>query len=161
MIPGKILEAINPYSLYIKLGFGIVLLLTVLGFLWSWHDRGRRIEALESWQTIVINKISDATVPDKKRLNPAGTITGIDVLVQNLADTNRQLDEIDKQAQAAKARADEADKRLGLTIAEYDRRAAAASKRIADLNSRIAAKTPAEANAAIAADSKAAWEGWR
>jgi hypothetical protein len=166
MLKGSILDAINPYSLYLKLA-GAAIIAILLGLLlWSWHSRGLKIEALTSWQTSVVTAVTDATVePGKdgkrKMLTPEGALAGIGTLKTSLDNALVALRDISKLAQDAKSRADAADKQLADEMAAFEKRYAAATRRISALEARKPAATAGEALIAIDGDSKAAWEGWR
>lgn len=166
MLPGKILEAINPYTLYLKIGLGLVVLLTVIGFLWSWHGRGLTIERLQSYQDSVVLAATEAAVlPDRngkrKLLSAEAVLAVIPSLKAQLDDSLAKWRQMSSEAEIAKQRADEADKLLDQRIAEFDKRYKAATRRISNLEARVAAATPEEAHAVISGDSRAAWEGWR
>lgn len=132
----------------------------------SWMSRGQEIARLHDWQNVVVIAATDATVqPDakgvRKTLAPESVPSAIAALKRSLDTTTATLDGITRQAADAKVRADNADQALAKATVVFEQRYASAEKRIAALDGRKPAASPAQQCANIMADSKAAWEGWR
>lgn len=156
----------NINALYAKLIGGAILALVVGVFVASYIARGAKIERLENWQTTVVNAATAATVePDKngnrKSLTPESVPAAIAVLKQTADNAGAALASIDAAALKDKALQRKLDEQLTAILASQDESAAGAKARIADLLKRGTTGDKDKDCEVMAADSNAAWDGWR
>lgn len=145
---------------------GAIIAALLVALVMSWMSRGQEIARLKDWQNAVVISATDATVkPDakgvRKPLVPEQVPAAIAALKRSLDSATGSLDRISADAKAAKERADKADAALATATAAFEQRYQSAEKRIAALDARKPAADPVQQCANIAADSKAAWEGWK
>lgn len=122
MIVNDLLEERKMPSAFVMklIGAGIVVL-ALIGLIWSWQARGARIEALEGWQTTVVESATLATVrPDengrRKALAPEDVPAAIAALSSSLQSAEATLRSISEGTLTAKAASDAADRALDRDI---------------------------------------------
>lgn len=161
-----LLDKLNPYGLGLRLAGTAAAAVALMVLAMSWMGRGQEIARLTEWQQTVVNSATVATVePDakgvRKTLKPEQVVGAIQSLKWSRDNAYESLDGINQRAAEAKARADNADKALANATVIFEQRFSSAEKRIAALDKKTPGKTLADQCAAIQADSKAAWEGWK
>lgn len=155
-----------PYKLVASiagLAIGAAALVTLF---FSWSARGQEIARLTSWQTTVVQVVTDATVePDakgfRKTLDPVSVPRAVVSLARSLDSCHAARVEADRVVADARARSDRADAALANANVLMSNQYESAAKRIKALAETKAAKTPDLQCQAIGQDSKAAWEGWK
>lgn len=120
---------INPYVTIAKVVAGLALLGAIIGFVWSWHDRGRQIETLTATQDAIVQAATVATVkPDKDGhralLRPADVPAAIAALSSSLQSADATLKGISERTMTAKAASDAADAALNRDLDAMRRQAA-------------------------------------
>ena len=113
----------HPYVSAVKLVVGIALLGLVVGFIWSWHDRGRQIETLKATQDAIVQAATVATVkPDenghREALRPADVPAAIAALSSSLHSADEALRWISAETLSAKQASDVADGALDRDLDE-------------------------------------------
>lgn len=160
------LPDLSPYSLALKVG-GIALgVIAILTLVMSWSSRGQTIERMTQWQDTVVQATTAATVePDskgrRKLLDPAAVPAAIAGLKRTSDSCLAASSERTRIAEEQRKRADAADLALANVQTIMRGEYSSAEKRIAALAAVKAAPTPQLQCQAAAADSKAAWEGWK
>jgi hypothetical protein len=160
------MSALSPYALILKIVGIAVACVAIVVLTMSWLSRGQEIDRLKEWQATVVTSTTDATVtPDakgiRKALTPVQVPAAIAALKRSLDSATGALDDASANVEAAKQRADNADKALANSTLIFEQRYQSAEKRIAALDKRPAAADPAKACLNMTSDSKAAWEGWK
>lgn len=141
---------------------GLAFFILVLGYM----QRGDQIATLEEWQRGVILTTTDATVePDKngrrKLLKPEQIAPAIAALKRSADSCLAASAQRDRMALDAKARADAADLALANVQTILRGEFTSAEARIRALEDVKRQPTPELSCQQSAADSKAAWEGWK
>lgn len=121
--------ATNPYLTAAKLAGAGLAAAAVIGFVWSWHDRGRQIETLTATQDAIVQAATVATVKpgkDGRRapLRPADVPAAIAALSNSLRSADETLSAISARTMTAKAASDAADKALDRDLDRMRREAA-------------------------------------
>lgn len=121
-------SAANPYVTAAKFAGAALAAAAVIGFIWSWHDRGRQIETLTATQDAIVQAATVATVkPDKNghraALRPADVPAAIAALSNSLQSADATLSAISARTMTAKAASDAADKALDRDLDEMRREA--------------------------------------
>lgn len=111
------LSPLAPHATVIKAIAGIAMLAAVIGFVWSWHDRGRQIETLTETQDAIVEAATLAAVPpdedgQRARLKPSQVPAAIAALSSSLQSADQALKAISARTMTAKAASDAADKAL-------------------------------------------------
>lgn len=145
---------------------GAIVAVLLLSLVASWNSRGQEIARLKTWQGQVVTAATDATVePDakgvRKSLKPEDVPHAITLLGMNMQTALNAMRVMTADTEAAKVRAENADKALANATMVFEQRYSSAEKRIAALDTRKPAADPAQQCANMQADSKAAWEGWK
>jgi len=156
----------NINALYLKLIGGAVLALLVGAFVAAFLARGAKIERLEELQDTIVQSATLATVaPDKngKRLllTPDSVPAAIAALKATADNANAALAGIDAAALKDKAIQRKLDEQLATILASQSEESAGAKARIADLLKRGTTGDKDKDCEVMAADSNAAWDGWR
>lgn len=156
----------NINALYAKLIGGAVLALVVGVFVAAFLARGAKIERLEELQSAMVHSATLATVaPDRngKRLllTPESVPAAISALKSTADNANAALASIDAAALKDKALQRKLDEQLAAILASQDASAEGAKARIADLLKRGTTGDKDKDCEVMAADSNAAWDGWR
>lgn len=157
---------LSPYKLAVQvLGVALVVC-AVLTLFMSWSARGQQIASLERWQNTVVQATTAATVEPnakgvRKTLDPDNVPAAIAGLKRSWDSCQAASAQRSTEAEQAKKRADNADAALAKFQVVLDGEYSSVSKRIAALAAAKAAPTPELQCQAVAADSKAAWEGWK
>lgn len=147
-----------PYAAVIKVAAVAIPVIALVALVLSWQSRGREIERLQEWQTVVVSDVEKAS--GSKNLKPEDVPAAIAALASSLDSAYDALDKITADTREAKRKSDENDAALRRDLEQAQQRYRAASARITDLERRKPAATPEEASRAIEDDSKAAWQGW-
>lgn len=139
--------------------------LAFMALLWSWNDRGHQVQRLADFQSGVISAVTDATVePDKNGkvalLKPEQIVPAITGLKSSYTSARSVLVTVSRESKQNKERADAADKRLAVQLANFNSQYAVANKRIQFLLNRPAAK-PEDVCKVIEDDTNSAWDGWK
>lgn len=119
----------NPYVTAAKIAGGALAAAAVIGFVWSWHDRGRQIETLTATQDAIVQAATVATVkPDKDghraSLRPVDVPAAIAALSSSLQRADATLSAISARTMTAKAASEAADKALDRDLDKMRREAA-------------------------------------
>lgn len=153
-------------TLYWKLIGGAVGAI-ILGLLVaSWMARGREVERLTEWQDTVVLATTAATVePDKsgkrKSLVPSQVPAAIAALKASFDNADRTLDGINTASLKDKAIQDKLDSSLAAMLADQERRSKGTTAAITALLGRKGTGDKDQDCEIMAADSAAAWDGWR
>lgn len=148
----------------------IAALVVVVAAFWilavAYMARGDQIESLEEWQRSVMIVTTDATVePDakgkRKMLNPEQVVSAISGLKRSADSCLAASAERTRIAAEAKQRADNADAALANVQTVLRGEFSSAEARIKALEEVKRQPTPELSCQQSAADSKAAWEGWK
>jgi hypothetical protein len=153
-------------SIIVQVIIGAILVGALITVTLSWSARGQRINRLEDWQASVVQAATNATVtPDSKGQRK---LLDTNQVVAAIGALNRTADSClaasAASALSARCRASRTMRsRSALANVQTILRGeySSAAKRIAALEATKAAATPDLQCKAIAADSKAAWEGWK
>lgn len=110
-------SAANPYVTAAKFAGAALAAAAVIGFVWSWHDRGRQIETLTATQDAIVQAATVATVKPGKdgqraTLRPSDVPAAIAALSNSLQSADATLSAISKQTMTSRAASDAADKAL-------------------------------------------------
>ena len=113
----------RPYVTIAKVVAGLALLGAIIGFVWSWHDRGRQIETLTATQDAIVESATLATVePDsdgqRPRLKPEQVPAAIAALSSSLTSADTALRSIASRTMTARAASEAADRALDRDLAE-------------------------------------------
>jgi hypothetical protein len=160
------LTKLNPTAWAWKVGIAVVVIAAFWILAMGYMARGQKIESLEEWQRSVILATTDATVPadkqgKRKLLKPEQIAPAIAALKRTSDSCLAASAERDRIAADAKARADNADRALANVQTILRGEFNSAEARIRALESVKRQPTPELSCQQSAADSKAAWEGWK
>lgn len=154
-----------PSTMMLRLIGASIAAVLIAGFVLSWFDRGRKIEALENWQVAVQVAVTDATVePDKKGVrklvNVETVVPAINALKRSLDNCAGELDNISERSLAAEKVSNVLDQGLADLLKEQGKQAASMNRRLESLANRKSTGNAAADCEAMDADSAAAWNGW-
>lgn len=160
------LSSFSPYRLVAQVVGVALVVCAVLTLFMSWSARGQQIASLERWQNTVVQATTAATVEPnakgvRKTLDPDNVPAAIAGLKRSWDSCQAASEQRSKLAEEAKLRADNADAALANFRTVLNGEYSSAAKRIEALTKAKAAPTPELQCQAVAADSKAAWEGWK
>ncbi len=150
----------------VRLGAVVIVIAAFWILAMGYMARGEKIASLEEWQRSVILATTDATVPpgkDGKRglLKPEQIVPAIAALKRTSDSCLAASAERDRITADAKARADAADLALANVQTVLRGEFSSAEARIKALEEVKRQPTPELSCQQSAADSKAAWEGWK
>lgn len=139
--------------------------LSFMGLLWSWNERGHKIDRLSNFQTEVISAISTATVPPDSKgnirpLKSEQVVTAINALDASSRSAKTTLSAITAESLKAKDRANKSDKALKMELSALNQRFASANRKIQSLENRPPVK-PSIICPTIIEDTNSAWDGWK
>lgn len=157
---------LSPYSLVLKIAGIAVVVAALVTLVMSWQSRGQEIVRLTEWQNTVTQATTSATVaPDakgqRKLLKPEQVPAAISALKGTADSCLAASAERSRITEEAKLRADHADQALAAFQSVMQGEYSSAEKRIKALEAVKAEPTPELSCQRVAADSKAAWEGWK
>ena len=154
-----------PSTMMLRLIGASIAAVLIAGFVLSWFDRGRKIEALENWQVAVQVAVTDATVePDKKGVrklvNAETVVPAINALKRSLDNCAGEMDSISERSLAAEKVSDVLDQGLADLLKQQSKQTTVLNKRLESLANRTSTGDAAADCKAMEADSAAAWNGW-
>lgn len=117
------LSPFAPYASAIKIGLGVVTLLAVLAFLWSWQARGEKIETQRATLDTIAAAATVATVqPDENGqrvpLKPEDVPAAIAALSSSLQNADATLRAISARTMTSRAASEAADRVLDRDLDE-------------------------------------------
>lgn len=160
------LTSLNPSAWAWKVGIAVIVIAAFWILAIAYMARGEKIDSLEEWQASVVLATTDATVPadakgKRKLLKPEQIVPAIAALKRTSDSCLAASAERDRIAAEAKTRADNADRALANVQTVLRGEFSSAEARIKALEEVKRQPTPELSCQQSAADSKAAWEGWK
>jgi hypothetical protein len=141
--------------------------LALLGLLWSWNDRGHKLQRSADFESGVIAAISNATGTTDKSgrivmLKPNEVVPAINGLQTSYVSAKKTITVYSHETVVAKARADAADATLSRQLKVFDQKYAVANDRILLLQARPPVQgSPEKVCKVLEDDTNLAWDGWK